>query len=81
MAIGSGSRSRLLRVGIEYGLCLAVVLILWAGAAWMVTGGPRSDDDLPFSFGAVVFLYGAGGALGGAIGGALFPLAATRKGA
>lgn len=62
-----------IQVGIEYGVALAIVLILWAGGVWFISGGPGPEDNFPLSFSAIVVLYLLGGIAGGAIGGALSP--------
>lgn len=54
-----------IQVGIEYGVALAIVLILWAGGVWFISGGPGPEDNFPLSFSAIVVLYLLGGIAGG----------------
>lgn len=66
------------RLGIEYGVSLGVVLILFAGGVWLSSDTPPLG---PVSFGQLTFYYLVGGTLGGGIGGALYPMAGSRVGA
>lgn len=67
-----------MRLGIEYGVSLAIVLILFAAGVWLSSDAPPLG---PVSFGQLSLYYLVGGALGGGIGGALFPIAKSRMGA
>lgn len=69
---------RRIRLGIEYGVCFAIVLVLFAGGVWLSSDSPPVG---PVSFAQLSIYYLVGGAIGGGIGGILFPLAATRLGA
>lgn len=68
---------RRIRLGFEYGVSFAIVLVLFAGGVWLSSESPPLG---PVSFGQLAIYYLVGGALGGGVGGALYPLAEKRVG-